>query len=167
MSDGGFGTSAKPIYQLFVEQAKKLNPKYLIMIIPARWFSGGKGLDDFRNKMLNDDSIREIHDFPDASDVFPGVQIKGGVCYFKWERDNKGLCKVYSYDKGQLISMMERPLLEAGAETLIRYNEAIPIIKKIGAMKESSMKHLISPRKPFGLPTTYKGKKECPERVQL
>ncbi|MEW6713804.1 MAG: Eco57I restriction-modification methylase domain-containing protein [Nitrospirota bacterium] len=160
LSDGGFGTSATPIYHLFVHQAKKLNPSFLSMIIPARWFSGGKGLDDFREEMLNDNRIREIHDFPDASDIFPGVQIKGGVCYFKWERDSRGLCKVSSYNNGELISSMERPLLESGAETFIRYNEAISIIKKVAIKKEKSLKHQISSRKPFGLSTTYKGKKK-------
>ena len=141
-------------------KAKKLNPRFLSMIIPARWFSGGKGLDGFREEMLNDNRIREIHDFPDASDLFPGVQIKGGVCYFKWERDNRGLCKVSSYNKGELISTMERPLLESGAETFIRYNEAISIIKKIAIKKEKSLKYQISSRKPFGFSTTYKGKKK-------
>lgn len=82
LSDSGFGTSAKPIYHIFVEQAKKLDPRFLCMIIPARWYSGGKGLDEFRAEMLNDNRIRQIHDFPEAMDVFPGVQIKGGVCFF-------------------------------------------------------------------------------------
>jgi len=158
LSDGGFGISASPIYHLFVQQAKKLNPRFLTMIIPARWFTGGKGLDEFRDEMLNDDRIREIHDFPDASDIFSGVQIKGGVCYFIWKRDDRGLCKVFSYNKGQLLSQMERPLLESGAETFIRYNEAISILKKIQSKKEHSIKNQISSRKPFGLPTTYKGK---------
>lgn len=81
LSDGGYGTSSSPIYQNFVLQAKKLNPRYLSMIIPARWFSGGKYLDEFRKEMLNDKRIRVISDFPDATDVFPGVQIKGGVCF--------------------------------------------------------------------------------------
>lgn len=168
LSDGGFGTSASPIYQLFVQQAKKLNPRFLIMIIPARWFSGGKGLDDFRDEMLKDDQIREIHDFPDASDIFPGVQIKGGVCYFLWERDKNDLCKVSSYNKGELISTMTRPLLEPGADTFIRYNEGISIIKKIALKNESSLKNQISPRKPFGLPTTFKGKsKKFPGCIEL
>jgi len=158
LSDGGFGRSASPIYQNFVHQAKKLGPRYLTMIIPARWFAGGKGLDAFRDEMLHDNRISEIHDFPDSSDVFPGVQIKGGICYFLWNKDKEGLCNVSSYDKGQLISKMERPLLEPGAETFIRYNEAISIINKVSEKDEKSLKTQISSRKPFGLPTTFKGK---------
>lgn len=158
LSDGGFGTSATPIYHLFVEQAKKLNPKYLSMIIPARWYSGGKGMDDFRDSMLKDDRLRKIVDYPEAIDCFPGVQIKGGVCYFLWDRDNKGLCTVSTSTKGQIVSEMTRPLLEEGCETFIRYNEAISILKKVLSFKEKSLREKISARKPFGLPTTFKGK---------
>lgn len=158
LSDAGYGTSASPIYDKFVLQAKKLNPRYLTMIIPARWFSGGKGLDEFRDEMLKDNRIREIHDFPEATDCFAGVQIKGGVCYFLWDRDNKGLCKVTNYSKGKRVSTMERPLLEEGCDTFIRYNEAISILKKVQKKKEPSIKEEISARKPFGLPTTFKGK---------
>lgn len=158
LSDEGFGTSATPIYHKFVEQAKKLNPKYLSMIIPARWYSGGKGMDEFRDKMLNDNQIRQIVDYPEAIDCFPGVQIKGGVCYFLWERGNKGLCKVFTSRKGKIVSEMTRPLLENGCETFIRYNEAISILKKVQKLNEGSLKEKISARKPFGLETTYKGK---------
>src|SRR3989344_7348237 len=158
LSDGGFGTSATPIYDRFVEQAKKLNPRYLAMIIPARSYSGGKGLDDFRDGMLSDSSIRRIVDFPEASDCFPGVQIKGGVCYFLWDRENKGKCSVITSRKGQHGSEMMRPLLEEGCETFIRYNEAISILKKIQRFKEPSLSAKISSRKPFGLETTFKGK---------
>lgn len=158
LSDGGFGTSATPIYHKFVEQAKKLNPKYLSMIIPARWYSGGKGMDEFRDEMLKDNRLRQIVDYPEAIDCFPGVQIKGGVCYFLWERDNKGLCKVSTSRKGEIVSQMTRPLLEKGCETFIRYNEAISILKKVQSLNEKSLKEMISARKPFGLETTYKGK---------
>jgi site-specific DNA-methyltransferase (adenine-specific) len=158
LSDGGFGTSATPIYHRFVEQAKKLNPRYLTMIIPARWYSGGKGLDDFRDSMLTDNSIRRIVDFPEASDAFSGVQIKGGVCFFLWDRDNKGDCEVFTSRKGQIVSEMMRPLLEEGCETFIRFNEAIAILKKIQKKKEASLAHQVSARKPFGLETTFKGR---------
>lgn len=158
LSDGGFARSASPIYHKFVQQAKKLNPRFLTMIIPARWYSGGKGLDDFREEMLHDERIREIHDFPDATDVFPRVQIKGGICYFRWDRDSKGLCKVSSYAHGKLTSSMERPLLDFGADSFIRFNEAISIVKKIKKVGEPSMKEIVSISKPFGLRTNFIGK---------
>lgn len=158
LSDGGYGISAAPIYDQFVHQAKKLNPRYLTMIIPARWYSGGKGLDDFRREMLSDNRLREIHDFADATDVFPGVQIKGGVCYFLWDRDNLGLCKVHNYKQGKLASCAERPLLEEGCETFIRFNESVSIMKKVRSLNEPSIRPQISSRKPFGLPTTFKGR---------
>jgi len=157
LSDGGYGISATPIYQLFVQQAKKLNPHFLTMIIPARWYSGGKGLNDFRTEMLNDDRLREIHDFADASDIFPGVQIKGGVCYFLWNREEHGLCKVTNYSKINDVSVQERPLLEKGADVFIRYNAAISILKKVQRQKEDSIMGQISARKPFGLSTTFRG----------
>ncbi len=160
LSDGGFGTSATPIYDKFVTQAKKLNPKFLAMVIPARWFQGGKGLDDFRSKMLNDNRIRIIHDFPDATDVFPGVQIKGGICYFLWSRDDKGECEVVSYSSGKVISKLKRNLLEKDADTFIRFNEAIPILNKVRSLQEESMSLQVSSSKPFGLRTNFRGEKE-------
>jgi site-specific DNA-methyltransferase (adenine-specific) len=160
LSDGGFGTSATPIYQKFVEQATKLQPRYLSMIIPARWYSGGKGLDEFRDKMLHDNHVRQIVDYPEAIDAFSGVQIKGGVMYFLWDRDHAGDVKVSTFKKDRITSTMERPLLEKGASTFIRYNEAISILDKILAKNEESLSLQISSSKPFGLRTFFKGKKQ-------
>ena len=110
LSDGGAQASAIPLYHKFVQQAKKLNPRFIVMIIPARWYSGGKGLDDFRNEMLNDERIAELHDFPDTSDCFPGVNIRGGVCYFLWQKDHKGPCKIITHKSGRLGEPVKRPL---------------------------------------------------------
>lgn len=158
LSDGGYRVSASPIYQYFVEQAKKLNPRYLTMIIPARWFSGGKGLDSFRDEMLNDEHLRIIHDYPEAADCFPGVQIKGGVCYFLWERDSVGLCNVFTHRGSEVRGPVERPLLESGCDVFIRYNEAISILNKVREKNEPVFEPLVSARKPFGLDTLYRGK---------
>ena len=160
LSDGGGnGASAKPIYQLFVQKAKKLNPKYMTMITPSRWFTGGKGLDEFRDEMLHDKRLRVIHDYPEASDCFSGVQIKGGVSYFLWDRDNKGDCSVYSHKGNDVFGPIERPLLEKGCDTFIRYNEAVDILHKVMKIEAESMENLVSTRLPFGLPNTYKGNK--------
>lgn len=147
---GGMGTSALPLYNKFVEQAKLLNPRYLTMIIPSRWFSGGKGLDDFRDSMLQDRRLRFLTDYFNATDCFPGVDISGGVCYFLWDRDYKGDCTITSY-RGGKSSTMDRPLLENHAETFIRFNEAVSILRKVQAFKEKSFADIVSTRKPFGL----------------
>lgn len=156
LSDGGAQASAIPLYHKFVQQAKKLRPKYLSMIIPSRWFAGGKGLDEFRDQMLNDNSIREIHDFLNASDCFPGVDIKGGVCFFLWDRDNKGLCKVSTHESNAIVSVAERPLLEKDTDIFVRYNQAIPTLHKVKDFNEKSFSLLVSTRKPFGFATNFK-----------
>ncbi|WP_081787914.1 Eco57I restriction-modification methylase domain-containing protein [Sporolactobacillus terrae] len=156
LNDGGNGKSAKPIYQLFVEQAKRLNPRYLTMIIPSRWFSGGKGLDDFRNTMLSDKRIRKLVDYENSSDVFPGVDVAGGICYFLWERDSEGMCEVTNFIEGKpLISI--RPLNEF--DVFIRHSIAVPIIREVQSAHGIRGKYLsetVSPRKPFGLATNYR-----------
>ncbi len=155
LSDAGHGRSASPIYHKFIEQAKKMNPRYLTMIIPARWFAGGKGLDEFRSEMLGDKRIRRMVDFENSNDVFSGVDIAGGICYFLWDRDNTGLCEVTNFINGKVESSLryldEFPIF-------IRHSNAIPIIKKVLAKKENGGKNLssvVSSRKPFGLPTNY------------
>ncbi len=142
------------LYQKFVEQAKKLQPRYLTMIIPSRWFSGGRGLDEFRDEMLHDKRLRVIHDFIDASDCFSGVEIKGGVCYFLWDRDNCGLCKIYTHKNG-VVTESERPLLEKNNDTFIRYNQAISIVRKVSAKNERSFSDVVSPQTPFGLYSSF------------
>jgi len=169
LDDGGYGTSAALIYQLFVQQAKALEPRYLTMVIPARWFAGGKGLDEFRESMLTDDRLRSIDDYLSASDVFPGVGLKGGVCYFLWDRDNRGPCRVTTYFKDNAPSIATRPLLEEGVDVFVRFNEGLSILKKVAAIESGQrcslllpevkrFDQLVSSSKPFGLRTFFQGK---------
>jgi len=169
LDDGGYGKSAAPIYHLFVEQAKRLEPRYLSLVIPARWFAGGKGLDEFRESMLTDNRVRSIDDYLSASDVFPGVGLKGGVCYFLWDRDDPGPCRVTTHFKDWPVSTASRPLLEVGVDVFIRFNEGLSILKKVVAVASGEshslslpdrkrFDRLVSSRKPFGLETTFKGK---------
>ena len=169
LNTDGFGTQARPIYQQFVQQAKTLDPRFLCMIIPARWFSGGMGLDEFRESMLNDARLRSIDDFLSASDVFPGVGLKGGVCYFLWNRDHPGLCEVTTHFKDWPESTANRPLLESGADVFIRFNEGLSILKKVMAAETGSdqtlelpetkkFMRLVSSIGAFGLESTFRGK---------
>lgn len=153
LSDGGFGRSASPIYQYFVQQAKKLNPRYLTMIIPSRWFGGGKGLNDFRSEMLNDNRIRKIVDFEDANECFPGVDIAGGISYFLWDRDSPGECEVTNVHGGTKV-IATRPLNEF--PTFIRHSPAVSIIRKVLAKDEKRMSEQVTSRKPFGLATNIR-----------
>ncbi len=160
LSDGGFGRSASPIYHRFVHQAKKLSPRYLTMIIPSRWFTGGKGLNEFRVEMLNDSRISRIVDFENASDVFPGVDIAGGICYFLWERDYQGPCEVTNISEGERVVSVRR-LNEF--EIFIRQSRAVPIVRKVIASNEAGGRFLsdvVSASKPFGIRTFYKPKEE-------
>jgi site-specific DNA-methyltransferase (adenine-specific) len=157
LSDVGFGRSASPIYQDFVQQAKKLAPRYLTMIIPSRWFGGGKGLDEFRSQMLNDNHIRKIVDFENSSEVFPGVSVAGGICYFLWERDYKGPCEIVNMHSGVEAAGI-RNLNEF--RTFIRHSQAVPIIRKILARSEGRMSEQVSSYKPFGLRTYVKPQKK-------
>ena len=152
LSDGGNGKSAKPIYQLFVDVAKKMNPHFITMIIPSRWFSGGKGLDDFRRDMLTDKRISKLVDYENFKDVFPGVDLAGGACYFLWEKEYSGPCEVTNFNKNTPSSMI-RPLDEY--ETFIRQNMAVEIVKKIQAQNKHFLDRRVSSRKPFGIPSNY------------
>src|SRR5258708_11725861 len=157
-----------PIYHLFVEQAKKIEPRYLSLIIPARWFAGGKGLDEFGESMLADNRLRSIDDYLSASDVFPGVGLKGGVCYFLWERNNPGPCQVTTRYKDWPVSTASRPLLESGVDVFIRFNEGLSILKKVVAVESGKRGSLGVPERkafdrlpssimPFGLDKSFNG----------
>jgi hypothetical protein len=171
LNTDGFGTQARPIYHQFVQQAKALDPRFLCMVIPARWFAGGMGLDEFRESMLTDDRVRSIYDYLTASDVFPGVGLKGGVCYFLWDRDNPGPCRVTTYYKDESPSTATRPLLEEGADVFIRFNEGLSILRKVAAVETGSGKSLELPEAKkfmklvssigsFGLDSTFRGKEK-------
>lgn len=149
LSDGGNAASAMPIYQKFVSQALVLQPRYLTMIIPSRWFTGGRGLEEFRQTMLQDTRIRVLSDYPDASDVFPGVEIKGGVCYFLWDRENRGDCNVIT-NRGETRNSSIRPLLEPNMDTFVRYQEQISILKKVQDKCEKSFSTIVSANDPYG-----------------
>jgi site-specific DNA-methyltransferase (adenine-specific) len=158
LSDGGHGRSASPIYHKFIEQAKKMNPRYLSMIVPARWYSGGRGLDDFRNTMLTDRRLSKLVDFENFSEVFPGVDVAGGVCYFLWEKDYSGPCEIANSKDG-VITKTKRELNEF--DIFIRNNLAVPIITKVAEIENPKhyLNKVISSSKPFGIRGFYKPKK--------
>ena len=154
MMDGGSKASAVPIYNEFVDQAKQLAPKYLSMIIPAKWFNGGRGLDSFREGMLNDTHLSILVDFPDSQICFPGVDIAGGVCYFLHDSEHNEKCTVKTFDNGK-FDETKRYLNEY--DTFIRHPKAIPIIEKV--IKATDTEYLdsyVSSQKPFGLRTFVK-----------
>lgn len=161
LSDGGYGESARPIYHLFVEQAKKLSPRYLTMIIPSRWFTGGKGLDSFRDAMLHDHRISHLVDYPKLYDGFPGVKIRGGVSYFLWDRDYSGPCSVQTMWDGEPLGPPMQRRLDA-YDVLVRRNEAVSILDKVRAFRvggkaEATLDARVSSQKPFGLRTFVHG----------
>lgn len=155
MSDGGNAASAAPLYHIFVEQAMKMKPRYLSMIIPARWYAGGKGLDTFRNVMLNQSHTKVLVDVANSGDCFPGVNIAGGICYFLWDRDYSGKCKVANMKEGEVVSEQERALNEF--DYFVRDNTALSIIHKVLSKKEQLMDKVVFSRNYFCLPTTVKG----------
>lgn len=155
LSDGGNAASARPLYHLFVQQAKRLNSRYLIMITPARWYAGGKGLDDFRNEMLDSSNIRYLIDFKNSADCFPGVNIAGGVCYYLIDRSYNGDCIVSNYKGDMEVSRMKRPLNEYS--TFVRDNESIQIIRKVRNHQEKDMSSIVRSRNSFDLPSNERG----------
>lgn len=150
--DGGAGPSAKPVYNLFVDIAKDIKPHYISMIMPARWYAGGKGLDDFRDKMIKDKRLYKLIDFLNSKDCFPNVEIAGGLCYFAWNSQYNGPCAIINFpDKTEHI----RPLNEY--TTFIRSNKAINIIHKILNDNSPRMNTIVSSRNSFNLPSNFRG----------
>jgi len=161
------GQNVLPIYNKFVAQAKELEPRFLMMIIPARWMAGGKGLDEFRSTMLGDKRIRTLMDYPNASEAFPGVDIKGGVCYFLWDRDTKGSCAVTTFRGDEQIGPIERQLDEYDA--FVRDSRALEILRRVLDFGEPSLADMVSPRDPFGpaLSSNFKGFHTSPREGSL
>lgn len=157
LDDGGYGTSAAPIYQLFVEKALDLEPRYAVFVTPSRWMAGGKGLDKYREKMLSDKSLRNIVDYPKLYEGFPGVKIRGGISYFLWDREHNGPCEFQTIWDGQPTGPAVARYLDA-FDILVRRNEAVPILEKVRAKGEQTLDLRVSSRKPFGLATNFKGK---------
>ena len=153
ISDGGAQASAKPIYQHFVSIGKRLTSDYTCFITPSRWFAGGKGLDDFRNQMLNDNTIKELHDFLSPEDIFPNTNNRGGVCFFISDTSKIGeTVKFVTHKNNRKISEIDRPLLVDGVDIFLRDNIGIDIINKFNNYGSNSyLEEIISARKPFGL----------------
>lgn len=156
--DKGAKNSAKPLYHIFIEQSKRLQPDYLSMISPARWYAGGKGLDAFRAEMLNDERIAKLVDFADTKDCFTGVNIAGGVFYFLWDSKHEGECEVSNFSNNKIQSTVSRSLNEF--KFFVRNNTALSIIKKCEKFNEETMEDMVSSRNMFGIATTTKGEDE-------
>ncbi|MDZ4370399.1 MAG: Eco57I restriction-modification methylase domain-containing protein [Phenylobacterium sp.] len=157
LDDGGFGSSATPIYQMFVEQALALQPRMAAFVTPSRWMAGGRGLDRFRGRMLADKRMAAIVDFPKLYEAFPGVKIRGGISYFVWNRDHDGPCAIQTIWDGQPTGpAVVRHLDEF--DVLVRRNEAVPIVRKVKSKGEKTLEARVSSQKPFGLRTFFHGK---------
>lgn len=157
LDDGGYGTSAAPIYQLFVEKALMLEPRYAVFVTPSRWMAGGKGLDKYRERILSDKRLRRIVDYPKLYEGFPGVKIRGGISYFLWDRHYSGPCEVQTIWDGQATGPTIARHLDA-YDILVRRNEAVPILEKVRAKAEATLSSRVSSGKPFGLRTFFHGK---------
>jgi len=164
LDDGGYGTSAAPIYQLFVEKALDLDPRYAVFVTPSRWMAGGKGLDKYRERMLADKRMRSIVDYPKLYEGFPGVKIRGGISYFLWDREHSGPCTVETIWDGQPTGPAVARYLDA-YDILVRRNEAVPILEKVKTRGEPTLDGRVSSQKPFGLRTFFHGKPD-PKRLK-
>ncbi len=153
MTGGGGGSNDSSIYHLFVEQAMRLEPRYLSMVIPSRWMAGGRGMDEFRKNMLGDGHLRTLVDYPNSAQVFPGVDLKSGVCYFLWDIEHDGDCAVTLIRDDDVIGPTNRKLNEY--DVFIRDERAAVILQKVLKQKEPSFEDLLSGDTPFGLATNF------------
>jgi len=153
MTGGGGGTNDSSIYHLFVEQAIRLEPRYLSMVIPSRWMAGGRGMDVFRRTMLSDQHITHLVDYPNSAQVFPSVDLKSGVCYFLWDHEHKGDCKTTLIRGDEIVGPTKRKLDEY--DVFIRDERAAAILKKVIKQKEPSFEDLLTGDTPFGLATNF------------
>lgn len=161
LSDGGNNASATPIYNKFVENAKKLNPNYLVMIIPARWYCGGRGLEQFRKSMLTDRHLKVIHDYTDASDSFPGIRVGGGVCYFLWSKNyDSNLVEVNTRSKDSILYTSTRPTIEYNLDFFIRDSIASDILHKVMLKSERMLSERVLTQRPYGFRTNFSNFKE-------
>lgn len=167
LEDGAGKAGASPLYHKFINMAKSLEPTYISFIVPARWYAGGKGLDEFRAEMLDDDRISKLVDYQDAADCFPGVEIKGGVCYFLWDKNYSGPCEVTQVINGERSSPAKRNLNDY--DVFVRSNQAISILEKVVAGNPEKFSKYVSAQTPFGLHTTYKFKtmKLSDDQIQI
>ncbi len=154
LNDGGYGQSAAPIYHIFVEKALELDPNYAVFVTPSRWMAGGKGLGNYRERMLSDKRMRAIVDYPKLYEGFPGVKIRGGISYFLWDRQHNGPCSVQTIWDGKATGPAVERHLDS-FDVLVRRNEAIPILQKVRAKEEPTLDRRISSRRPFGLATNF------------
>lgn len=153
MTGAAGGTSDSSIYHLFVQQAFNLEPRFVSMVIPSRWMAGGRGLDEFRAEMLNSRHIRSLADFPDSGTAFPGVQIKGGICYFLWGRDHTGPCDVTRIADG--VEHLQKNRVLGEFDVFVRDERALGILRKVVAKGEPSVLDLLSGDTPFGIATNF------------
>lgn len=167
MTGGGGGTNDAPIYNLFVQQAMRLEPRFLSMVIPSRWMAGGRGLGEFRADLLGDRRVRSLVDYENAKDVFPTVGIGGGACYFLWDRDNPGLCDCVYHRNGATIGPHPRALNEF--DVFVRDKRAVDILHKVVSVGEEAFEELVSGDTPFGLATNFSDYERdvAPKRTQV
>jgi site-specific DNA-methyltransferase (adenine-specific) len=158
MAGGAGGTSDSSIYHLFIEQAIRLEPRYVSMVTPARWIAGGRGMDDFRRAILGGEHLRELVDFPASAEVFPGVEIKAGVCYFLWDKHHEGDCNVTTVRGGENLGPVSRKLDEY--DIFVRDARAMSILHKVLGHKEAPINSILTRDTPFGLASNFDDIKE-------